>query len=165
MYIVFFCSVDCSNTAGHFLLWQAPFNDLIFTMASTDTTIGNYFGVYSDGSVFTRKTFVDLPSPNVFTVSFCFCFAPLHYSWEWYMYACNFSPLPVSLFFTETIEVIIIKLGMVTASDMVIHPVLIILTLTSFKVTQMLIMKIINVRLFQKLYKESPSGSLWRLFD
>ena len=46
---------------------------------------------------------------------------------------------------SETIEVIIIKLGMLTVSDMVMHLVLIILALTSSKVTQILIMKIINV--------------------
>ena len=44
----------------------------------------------------------------------------------------------------ETIKVIIIKLGMVAASDMVMHHMLIILTLT-FKVIPILIMKIINV--------------------
>ena len=47
---------------------------------------------------------------------------------------------------SETVEVIIIKLGTITASDMRIHHVLIILTLTSVKV-----MKTINVQLFQKL--------------
>ena len=47
---------------------------------------------------------------------------------------------------SETIEVII-KVGMVTDSDMRMHHVLIILTLIylEFKVTQILIMKIINV--------------------
>ena len=47
---------------------------------------------------------------------------------------------------SETIEVTIIKLGPVTASDMRMHHALIILTLTfSFKVTQISIMKIVNV--------------------
>ena len=41
----------------------------------------------------------------------------------------------------ESINVTVIKLGTVTASDMVMHHVLIILTLTfAFKVTQILIM-------------------------
>ena len=44
-------------------------------MATTDPVIVEYFGVYSDGSVFTRKTFEDLPSPDQFTVSFILVFA------------------------------------------------------------------------------------------
>ena len=36
---------------------------------------------------------------------------------------------------------------------------------SSFKVTQIWIMKIINVRLFQKLLKQSPSSLLWRESD
>ena len=42
---------------------------------------------------------------------------------------------------SETIEVIIVKLGTVTATDMGMHHVLIILTVT-FKVTSILILKI-----------------------
>ena len=56
---------------------------------------------------------------------------------------------------SETVEVFIIKLGMVTASDMVMHQVLIILTLVSFKVTQIIIMKI-NVRLFIQTVQAIP---------
>ena len=46
---------------------------------------------------------------------------------------------------SETVEVIIVKLGKVTASDMSIHHVLNILTLTSIQGHTDQIMKIINV--------------------
>ena len=48
---------------------------------------------------------------------------------------------------SETIEVIILKRGTVTASDMLMHHILIILTLTLIQ-GHILIMKIINVQLF-----------------
>ena len=51
---------------------------------------------------------------------------------------------------SETVEVIIIKLGMATASDMVTHHVLIILTLTFIQGHTELN---INVRIFHKLNK------------
>ena len=50
---------------------------------------------------------------------------------------------------SETIEFIIIKLGMVTASDIVMHHVLIILTLTFIQGH----IDVNDERLFQKLYK------------
>ena len=55
---------------------------------------------------------------------------------------------------SETIEVIIIKLGTVTTSDMLMHHVLITLTLTVIQGH----IRIINVRLFQKLFKQFPSS-------
>ena len=62
---------------------------------------------------------------------------------------------------SETAEVIIIKLDMVTASDMVMHYGLTILTVTFIQSHTYLIMKI-NVRLFQKLFMQSPSRFQWR---
>ena len=63
---------------------------------------------------------------------------------------------------SETIEAYhnIVKLGMVTTSDMRMHHVLIILTLTFIQCHKILIMKIINVQLFQKLFKQCPSSLL-----
>ena len=62
---------------------------------------------------------------------------------------------------SETFEVLVIKLGTVGASDMLMHHVLIIVILTLIlKVTQILIMKIRNVRSFQKQFKQSPLSLL-----
>ena len=56
--------------------------------------------------------------------------------------------------FLGNIKVIIISLGTVTASDMRIHHVLRIILLL------ILIVKIINVRLFQKPFKQCPASLL-----
>ena len=67
----FVCTVLRCSINDYFMSLQAPFNELVFSMATTDATIRQYFGVYSDGNVFTRKTFTDLPTPDQFTVSWC----------------------------------------------------------------------------------------------
>ena len=56
----------------NFFSEQAPFNEIVFSMASTDQRILDYFTVYSNGAVATRKNFLDIPSPNQFIVSFPF---------------------------------------------------------------------------------------------
>ena len=58
---------------------------------------------------------------------------------------------------SETIKVIIIKLGTVTASGMIMHRVLIILTLTFIQGHTDIIL---NVRLFQKVFKQWPASLL-----
>ncbi|XP_070182175.1 protocadherin Fat 4-like [Littorina saxatilis] len=52
---------------------QAPFNQLFFSMVTTDSTIQQYFGVFSNGVVFTRKSFLDLPSPDRFEIEVQVC--------------------------------------------------------------------------------------------
>ncbi|XP_070184029.1 cadherin EGF LAG seven-pass G-type receptor 2-like [Littorina saxatilis] len=42
-------------------------------MATTDSTIQQYFGVFSNGVVFTRKSFLDLPSPDRFEIEVQVC--------------------------------------------------------------------------------------------
>ena len=77
-------------------------------------------------------------------ISLFFCFA--------YIFASDSS---------DTVKAIIIKLGTVTASDMIMHHVLMILTLTFIQGNISKMVKIINVQLFQKLFKQCPSGLLW----
>ena len=61
---------------------------------------------------------------------------------------------------SEAIEVIIFKLGTVTVSDMIMYGMLIIIyiDLDLHSRSHILIMKRINVRLFQKLFQQSPSS-------
>ena len=61
---------------------------------------------------------------------------------------------------SDTIQVIIIKLGTVTASDMVMHHVFIIDLGLHSRSQIPLIMNIMDLRLFQKLFKQSPSHLL-----
>ena len=63
---------------------------------------------------------------------------------------------------SETIKVIIIKFGTMTASYMKMHNVLIILILTF---TQGHTDIILNVQLFQKVFKQCPSRLLRRVSD
>ena len=67
--------------------------------------------------------------------------------------------LSVASHISETSETITIKFDTVTASVMRMHHMLIILTFRpSLKVTYIIIMKLINVPLFQKLFKQCPSS-------
>ena len=78
------------------------------------------------------------------------------------LYVCLCVCLPLASDSAETINVIIIKLGMVTTSDMIMHCVLVILTLTFVQGHTDLNHENNNVPLFQKVFKQCPSSLLWR---
>ena len=56
----------------------------------------------------------------------------------------------------ETVKVIIIKLGMVTASDMLMHHILVVLTLTFIQGHTDVNYEIITVRLFSEVVQAIP---------
>ena len=70
---------------------------------------------------------------------------------------------------SETVEVVIVKLGLVTASDMRMHHVLIILTLTFIHGHRSLVMKIINLTILETVQampikfvcEDSPTKGLY----